>query len=30
MEEDPRKKALKCKFDLISWVIIIMHVLGLT
>ena len=26
MEEDPRKKALKCKFDLFSWVVIIMHV----
>ena len=26
MEEDPRKKTLKCKFDLISWVVIIMHV----
>ena len=27
MEEDPRNKALKCKVDLISWVVIIMHVL---
>ena len=26
MEEEPRKKALNCKFDLISWVVIIMHV----
>ena len=26
MEEDPRKKTLKCKFDLFSWVVIIMHV----
>ena len=26
MEEDPRKKTLKCKCDLISWVVIIMHV----
>ena len=26
-EEDPRKKTLKCKFDLFSWVVIIMHVL---
>ena len=26
MEEDPIKKNLKCKFDLISWVVIIMHV----
>ena len=26
MEEDPRKKNLKCKFDLFSWVVIIMHV----
>ena len=26
MEEDPRKKTLKCKFDLISWVVIVMHV----
>ena len=26
MEEDPRKKTLKCKFVLISWVVIIMHV----
>ena len=26
MEEDPRKKTLKCKFDLISWVVIIMDV----
>ena len=26
MEEDPRKKTLKCKFDLISWVVIIIHV----
>ena len=26
MEEDSRKKTLKCKFDLISWVVIIMHV----
>ena len=25
-EEDPRNKTLKCKFDLISWVVIIMHV----
>ena len=27
MGEDPKKKTLKCKFDLISWVVIIMHVL---
>ena len=26
MEEDPRKKTLKCKFDLFTWVVIIMHV----
>ena len=26
MEKDPRKKTLKCKFDLISWVVVIMHV----
>ena len=26
MEEDLRKKTLKCKFDLFSWVVIIMHV----
>ena len=26
MEEDLRKKTLKCKFDLVSWVVIIMHV----
>ena len=26
MEEDPRKKTMKYKFDLISWVVIIMHV----
>ena len=26
MEEDPRKKTLKCKFDLISWIVIIMHI----
>ena len=26
MEEEPRKKTLKCKFDLISWVVIIMHI----
>ena len=26
MEEDPRKNTLKCKFDLISWVVKIMHV----
>ena len=26
MEEDPIKKTLKCKFDLFSWVVIIMHV----
>ena len=26
MEKDPRKNIFKCKFDLISWVIIIMHV----
>ena len=26
MEEEPRKKALKCKFDLILWVVIIIHV----
>ena len=26
MEEDPRMKTLKCKFDLISWVVIIMHI----
>ena len=25
MEEDPRKKTLKCKYDLFSWVVIIMH-----
>ena len=27
MEGDPKKKTFKCKFDLISWVVIIMHVL---
>ena len=27
IEEDPRKKTLKCNFDLVSWVVIIMHVL---
>ena len=27
MEEDLRKKTLKCKFDLFSWVVIIMHIL---
>ena len=26
MEEEPRKKTLKCKFDLFSWVVIIMHI----
>ena len=26
MEEDPRMKTLKYKFDLISWVVIIMHI----
>ena len=26
MEGDPRKKTLKCKFGLFSWVAIIMHV----
>ena len=26
MEEEPRKKTLKCKCDLFSWVVIIMHV----
>ena len=26
MEEDPRMETLKCKFDLFSWVVIIMHV----
>ena len=26
MGEEPRKKTLKCKCDLFSWVIIIMHV----
>ena len=26
MEEYPRKKTLNCKFDLFSWVVIIMHV----
>ena len=26
IEEDPRKKTLKCKFDLISWVVIIIHI----
>ena len=26
MEEELRKKTLKFKFDLISWVVIIMHV----
>ena len=26
MEEDPRKKTLKCKFNLFLWVVIIMHV----
>ena len=26
MEEEPRKKTLKCKFDLFSWVVIIMYV----
>ena len=28
MEKDIRKKTLKSKFDLFSWVLIIMHVLG--
>ena len=27
IEEELRKKTLKCKFDLFSWVVIIMHVL---
>ena len=26
MDEEPRKKTLKCQFDLFSWVVIIMHV----
>ena len=26
MQKDPRKKTLKCKFELISWVVIILHV----
>ena len=26
MEEDPRRNTLKCKFDLFSWVVIIIHV----
>ena len=26
MEEDLRKKTLKCKFNLVSWVVIIIHV----
>ena len=26
MEKKPRKKTLKCKFDLFSWVVIIMHI----
>ena len=26
IEEDPRKKTLKCQFDLFSWVVIIMHI----
>ena len=26
MEEDPRKKTLNCKFDLFSWVVIIINV----
>ena len=26
MKEDPRKKTLKFKCDLISWVVIIMHI----
>ena len=26
MEEDPKKKTLICKFDFISWVVIIMHI----
>ena len=26
MEEDPRKKTLKCIFDLFSWAVIIMHI----
>ena len=25
-QEDPRKKTLKCKFHLFSWVVVIMHV----
>ena len=25
MKEELRKKTLKCKFDLFSWVVIIMH-----
>ena len=24
--EEPRKKTLKCKFDLFSWIVIIIHV----
>ena len=26
MEEELRKKTFKCKFDLISWIVIIMHI----
>ena len=26
IEEEPRKKTLKCKFDLFSWVVIIKHI----
>ena len=26
MKEEPRKKSLKSKFDLFSWVVIIMHI----
>ena len=26
MEEEPRKETFKCKFDLFSWVVIIMHI----
>ena len=26
MKEEPRKKSLNCKFDLFSWVVIIMHI----
>ena len=26
LEEEPRKKTFKCKFDLFLWVVIIMHI----